>query len=74
MLQLRGFAGTAAFADDEFVHRVSDGTNGRRLLLPFPPRAALAVVLLELDYAQATPSTRRTWTQKAHYSARLQLM
>ncbi len=43
----------AAFTDDEFIHRVSDGHEERRLQLPFPRRAALTVVLLELGYALA---------------------
>ncbi len=53
LLQRRGVTDTAAFADDEFVHRISDGRNERRLHLALPHRAALAVVLLELEYAQA---------------------
>ncbi len=53
VLQRRGDTGSAAFADDEFVHRVSDGLDARRPHLPFPHRTALIVVLLELDYAQA---------------------
>ncbi len=53
LLQRRGVTDTAAFADDEFVHRISDGLNERRVHLALPHRAALAVVLLELEYAQA---------------------
>ncbi len=53
LLQLRGVTGTAASADDALPHRVSHGLDERRLHLPFPHRAALTVVLLELEYAQA---------------------
>ncbi len=53
LLQLRGVAGTAAFADEEFVHRVSDGPNQRRVQLPFAHRAALTIVLVERNYGQA---------------------
>ncbi len=49
LLQRRGVADT----DDEFVHRISDGLNERRLHLVISHRAALTVVLLELEYAQA---------------------
>ncbi len=52
LLQRCGVTGSAAFADDDFAHRVSNGLDELRPLLPFPHRAALTVVLLELDYAQ----------------------
>ncbi len=53
LLQRRGLTGTAAFADDEFVHRDSDGLDERRPDLQFPHRVAVTVELLEPDYAQA---------------------
>ncbi len=43
---------TAACADDEFAHRIIDGPDERRLQLPFPHRAALTAVVLELGYTQ----------------------
>ncbi len=53
LLQRRGVTGTAAFADDELFHPVTDRLDDRRPHLPFLHRAALTIVLLELDYAQA---------------------
>ncbi len=35
-----------------FFYRVSDELDERRLQLPFPHRASLTFVLMELDYAQ----------------------
>ncbi len=50
---LRRVSGTAAFADDAVDHSVSDGPDHHRLLLPFPHRAALTVVISELYFVQA---------------------
>ncbi len=43
---------TLAFPDDDFVHRISDRPDECRLQVPFPHRAALTVLLTELDYAR----------------------
>ncbi len=53
LLQLCGVTAAADFADHEFVHLVGDGPDERRLELSFPHRAALTVVLLELDNTKA---------------------
>ncbi len=53
LLQRRGVTDTEAVADDECVHRISHGLNERRLHLVLLHRAALTVVLLELEHAQA---------------------
>ncbi len=69
LLQCPGATGTAAFADDEFVHRVSDGLDDRRPLLPFLRRAALTFVLLELDYAQAYATDKESVDEEGALTA-----
>ncbi len=70
LLQRRGITSTAAFADDEFVHRVSDGLDDRRPHLQFPHKAAVAFVLLEFDCAQAYAADKGSVDAKSALIAR----